>query len=62
MFNVKIGPLLRQERSLRLYNKEIKKRNFTEWMNFLHACMFRDSVTFYSGEGKLFMILKNLVC
>lgn len=59
MFNVKIGPLLRQERSLRFYNKEIKKRNFTEWMNFLRAYTFRDRVTYYSGQGNLFHDLKE---
>ena len=59
MFNVKIGPLIRQEKSFRLYNKEIKKRNFSEWMNFLRVYTYRDQVTFYSGEGNCFHDIKE---
>jgi hypothetical protein len=59
MFNVKIGPLIRQEKNLRFYNKEIKKRNFSEWMNFFRAHIYRDKVSFYSGQGNLFHDIKK---
>jgi hypothetical protein len=37
MLNLKIGPLLRMEKDLRLYNKELKRRNYNDWVNFLRV-------------------------
>ena len=54
MFNLKFGPLIRREKDFRFYNKELKKRSFTEWTNFFRVNILRSKVTFYSGEGNLF--------
>ena len=35
MLNLKIGPLIRMEKDLRLYNKELKRRNYNDWLNLL---------------------------
>ena len=59
MFNLKIGPLIRQEKNLRFYNKEFKKRNLKEWMNFIRVNFYRNKVTFYSGERNLFHDIKE---
>ncbi len=59
MFNLKIGPLIRQEKDLRFYNKEFKKRNLKEWMNFIRVNFYRNKVTFYSGERNLFHDIKE---
>ena len=59
MFNLKIGPLIRQEKNLRFYNKEFKKRSFREWMNFFRVNIYRNNVTFYSGELNLFHDIKE---
>ena len=59
MFNLKIGPLIRQEKNLRLYNKEFKKRSFREWLNFVRVNIYRNKVTFYSGERNLFHDIKE---
>ena len=59
MFNLKIGPLVRQEKNLRFYNKEFKKRSFREWMNFVRINIYRNKVTFYSGEQNLFHDIKE---
>ncbi len=59
MFNLKIGPLIRQEKDLRFYNKEIRRRNSSEWINFICAFMNRDRTTFYSGEGNCFHDLQD---
>ena len=45
MFNLKIGPLIRQEKNLRFYNKEFKKRSFNEWMNFVNVKIYRNKGT-----------------
>ena len=37
MLNFKIGPLLRIEKDLRLYNKKLKRRNYNDWVNFLRV-------------------------
>lgn len=59
MFNLKLGPLVRQEKNLRFYNKEFKKRSFREWMNFVRINIYRNKVTFYSGEQNLFHDIKE---
>ena len=59
MFNLKIGPLIRQEKNLRFYNKEFKKRNIKEWFNFVCVNIYRNKVTFYSGEQNLFHDIKK---
>ena len=59
MLNLKIGPLIRLEKNLRFYNKEFKKRNFEEWMNFVRVNIYRNKVTFYSGERNLFHDIKE---
>ena len=59
MFNLKIGPLIRQEKNLRFYNKEFKKRSLREWMNFFRINIYRNNVTFYSGEQNLFYDIKG---
>ena len=59
MFNLKIGPLIRMEKNLRFYNKEFKKRSFVEWMNFFRIKIYRNNVTFYSGERNLFHDIKE---
>ena len=59
MFNLKIGPLIRQEKNLRFYNKEFKKRSFREWINFFRANIYRNNATFYSGELNLFHDIKE---
>jgi hypothetical protein len=59
MFNFKIGPLIRQEKNLRFYNNEFKKRNFIELMNFFRIKIFKNKVTFYSGEKNLFHDVKG---
>jgi len=40
MLNLKIGPLIRMEKDLRLYNKELKRRNYNDWVNFLRVFFF----------------------
>ena len=40
MLNLKIGPLIRREKDLRLYNKEFKRRNYNDWVNFLRVFFF----------------------
>ena len=59
MFNLKIGPLIRQEKNLRLYNKEFKKRGFREWLNFVRVNIYKNKVTFHSGERNLFHDIKE---
>ena len=59
MFNLKIGPLIRQEKNLRFYNNEFKKRSLMEWMNFFRIKIYRNNVTFYSGEQNLFHDIKE---
>jgi len=59
MLNIKIGPLIRREKDLRFYNKEIKKRNFSEWINFVRIQIYRNKVSFYSGEGNFFHEIKK---
>jgi len=59
MFNLKIGPLIRQEKNLRLYNKEFKRRSYREWLNFVRVNIYRNKVTFYSGERNLFHDIKE---
>lgn len=59
MFNLKIGPLIRQEKNLRFYNKEFKRRSFREWMNFVRINIYKNKVTFYSGERNLFHDIKE---
>ncbi len=54
LFNLKAGPLFRWEKDLRFYNKELKKRNFNEWMNFLRVNIQKNKVTIYSGQENLF--------
>ena len=59
MFNIKIGPMIRREKDLRFYNKEFKKRSFREWIDFVRVIIYRNKVTFYSGEGNLFHDIKD---
>ena len=59
MFNLKIGPLIRQEKNLRLYNKEFKKRGLREWLNFVRVNIYRNKVTFHSGLRNLFHDIKE---
>ena len=59
MFNLKIGPLIRQEKSLRFYKNEFKKRSFVEWMNFVRIKIYKNNVKFYSGERNLFHDIKK---
>jgi hypothetical protein len=41
MFNLKLGPFVRREKDSRLYNKEFKKRNYNDWMNFLRVVLLK---------------------
>jgi hypothetical protein len=59
MFNIKIGPMIRRDKDLRFYNKEFKKRGFRECIDFVRVIIYRNKVTFYSGEGNLFHDIKD---
>jgi hypothetical protein len=54
MFNLKIGPLIRWEKDLRLYNKELKRRNYNDWINFLRVFFLKNKVVIHSGLGNFF--------
>ena len=54
MFNLKLGPFIRREKDLRLYNKEFKKRNYNDWMNFLRVVFFKNKVVIHNGLGNFF--------
>ena len=49
MLNFKIGPLLRQEKDLGLYNNEIKRRTVNDWLDFF-VLYFKTRRNFYYGE------------
>ena len=59
IFNIKIGPILRRERDLRLYQKELKKRCFYDWLDFIRININKNKVKFYSGEGNFFHDIEN---
>ena len=54
MLNLKIGPLIRREKDLRLYNKELKRRNYNDWMNFLRVFFLKNKVVIHNGLGDFF--------
>ena len=54
IFNIKIGPILRWERDLRFYQKELKKRHFYDWLDFIRININKNKVKFHSGEGNFF--------
>ncbi|MDC6451806.1 alpha-1,2-fucosyltransferase [Alphaproteobacteria bacterium] len=59
MLNFKLGPILRNERDFRFYQKEFKKRSFEDWIDFFRINIYRDKVKLYSGEGNLFYDIKK---
>ncbi len=54
MLNLKIGPLIRREKDLRLYNKEFKRRNYNDWVNFLRVFFLKNKVVIHNGLGDFF--------
>ena len=54
IFNIKIGQILRWERDLRFYQKELKKRRFYDWLDFICININKNKVKFHSGEGNFF--------
>jgi len=54
MLNLKIGPLIRMEKDLRLYNKELKRRNYNDWVNFLRVFFLKNKVVIHNGLGNFF--------
>ena len=54
MLNLKIGPLIRREKYLRLYNKEFKRRNYNDWVNFLRVFFLKNKVVIHNGLGDFF--------
>ena len=54
MFNLKVGPFLRKEKDLRLYNNELKKRNYNDWVNFLRVIFFKNKTVIHNGLGNFF--------
>ena len=54
MLNLKIRTLIRMEKDLRLYNKELKRRNYNDWVNFLRVFFFKNKVVIHNGLGNFF--------
>ena len=59
MLNLKLGPFIRQEKDLRLYNKELKRRNYNDWVNFLRISFSKNKVVIYKGLGNFFHDIKK---
>ena len=59
MLNLKLGPLIRWEKDLRLYNKEFKRRNYNDWINFLRVNFFKNKVVLHNGLGNFFHDIKK---
>ena len=59
IFNIKVGPILRWEKDLRFYQKELKKRSLDDWLNFIWINIYKNKVNFYSGEGNFFHDIEN---
>ena len=57
MLNLKIGPLIRMEKDLRLYNKELKRRNYNDGF-FSEFQKFLEDVRVLKSNGYNFVYYK----
>ena len=59
MLNLKLGPFIRREKDLRLYNKELKRRNYNYGVNFLLVDLFKNNVVIHNVFEKFFHDFKK---